>query len=87
MPATGLSSTTSAAGEFGSYTKSFPFGLTMGWPKTLNNPKYFVRNGDEIDKCTYIVGNVRLIPESIPEQFNGVLRAWNAQNDVLGHSN
>jgi hypothetical protein len=81
---TGLSATASAAGEFGSYVKSFPFGLTMGWPKTLNNSKYFVRNGDGIQQCTYIVGNVRLIPETIPEQFNGVLRAWNAQNDVLG---
>jgi hypothetical protein len=81
---TGLTATASAAGEYGSYVKSFPFGLTMGWPKTLNNSKYFVRNGDGIQQCTYIVGNVRLIPETIPEQFNGVLRAWNAQNDVLG---
>ena len=84
-PATGgLVATASAAGEFGSYTKSFPFGITAGWPKTLNNSKYFVRNGDGIQQCTYIVGNVRLIPETIPEQFNGVLRAWNNQNDVLG---
>jgi hypothetical protein len=81
---TGLAATASAAGEYGSYVRSFPFGLTMGWPKTLNNSKYFVRNGDGIQQCTYIVGNVRLIPETIPEQFNGVLRAWNAQNDVLG---
>ena len=81
---TGLTATASASGEFGTYVKSFPFGLTMGWPKTLNNSKYFVRNGDGIQQCTYIVGNVRLIPETIPEQFNGVLRAWNAQNDILG---
>ncbi len=32
----------------------------------------------------YIVGNVRLVPETILEQFKGVLRAWNSQNDVLG---
>jgi hypothetical protein len=81
---TGLAATASAAGEYGSYVRSFPFGLTMGWPKTLNNSKYFVRNGDGIQQCTYIVGNVRLIPETMPEQFNGVLRAWNSQNDVLG---
>ena len=31
-----------------------------------------------------MVGSVRLVPETIPEQFNGVLRAWNAQNDTLG---
>jgi hypothetical protein len=81
---TGLTATASASGELGTYVKSFPFGLTMGWPKTLNNSKYFVRNGDGISQCTYIVGNVRLIPETILEQFNGVLRAWNSQNDVLG---
>ena len=81
---TGLTAVASAAGEFGTYAKSFPFGLTAGWPKTLNNSKYFVRNGDGIQTCTYIVGNVRLIPETIQEQFNGVLRAWNNQNDVLG---
>jgi len=81
---TGLTSVTAAAGELGTYTKSFPFGLTAGWPKLLNNSKYFVRNGDGIATCTYIVGNVRLIPENIQEQFNGVLRAWNSQNDVLG---
>ena len=81
---TGLSTTASTAGEFGTFTKSFGFGLTQGCPKTLNNSKYYVRNGDGIDTCTYIVGNVRLIPEKIPEQFNGVLRAWNNQNDILG---
>ena len=81
---TGLTAVASAAGEYGTYTKSFPFGLTAGWPKLLNNSKYFVRNGDGIQQCTYIVGNVRLIPETIPEQFNGVLRSWNNQNDVLG---
>ena len=83
-PSVGLSATASAVGEYGTYLKSFPFGLNVGWPKLLNNSKYFVRNGDGIQQCTYIVGNVRLIPETIPEQFNGVLRAWNAQNDVLG---
>jgi hypothetical protein len=30
------------------------------------------------------VGAVRLIPETIQEQFNGVLRAFNSQNDILG---
>ena len=81
---TGLTAVASAAGEFGTYTKSFNFGLTAGWGKTLNNSKYFVRNGDGISTCTYIVGNVRLVPETIAEQFNGVLRAWNNQNDTLG---
>ncbi len=43
-----------------------------------------MRNGDGIDKCTYILGAVRMIPENIPEQFNGVLRAFNSQCDTLG---
>ncbi len=58
--------------------------MTLGCAKTLNNSKYFVRNGDGIDRCTYIVGAVRLIPETTQEQFNGVLRAFNSQNDTLG---
>ena len=80
----GATNTASAAGEFGTQLKTFNYGLQLGVAKTLNNSKYFVRNGDGIDKCTYIVGAVRLIPESILEQFNGVLRAFNNQNDTLG---
>ena len=52
----------------------------MGVAKTLNNSKYFVRNGDGISQCTYIVEAVR----SIPETIQGVLRAFNPQNDTLG---
>jgi hypothetical protein len=68
----GLSATSAAIGEFGTYLKSFPYCLTMGWPKTLNNSKYFVRNGDGIQQleCTYIVGNERLIPENMLEQWS-----------------
>ena len=80
----GVTSTSSAAGEYGSQYKTFNYALQLGCAKTLNNSKYFVRNGDGIDRCTYIVGAVRLIPETIPEQFNGVLRAFNSQNDTLG---
>ena len=80
----GVTSTASAAGEYGSQYKTFNYALQLGVAKTLNNSKYFVRNGDGIDKCTYIVGAVRLIPETIQEQFNGVLRAFNTQNDTLG---
>ncbi len=81
---TGLTAVSAAAGEYGTCTKSFSFGLIVGWPKVINNSKYFVRNGDGIQQCTCIVGNVRLIPETIPEQFYGVLRAWKNQNDTLG---
>ena len=71
-------------GEFGSYAYTFKNALMNGVSKTLNNSKYFVRNGDGINYCTYIVGAVRLIPEYVYEQFNGILRAWNNQNDLLG---
>jgi hypothetical protein len=80
----GVTSTAAAAGEYGSQFKTFNYALQLGVAKTLNNSKFFVRNGDGIERCTYICGNVRLIPESIPEQFNGVLRAFNTQSDTLG---
>ncbi len=32
---TGLTATSAGVGEFGTYAKSFPFGLTVGWPKTF----------------------------------------------------
>ena len=51
-PSTGLKATASACGEFGTYLKSFNYGLTLGWGKSLNNSKYFVRNGDGIQTCT-----------------------------------
>ena len=70
-------------GEFGSYVHTFNYALQTGASKTLNNSKYFLRNGDGINYNTWIVGAVRLIPEYIPEQFNGVLRAFNMQSDVL----
>ena len=80
----GATSTSAAAGEYGTQLKTFNYATQLGVAKTLNNSKYFVRNGDGIDRCTYIVGAVRLIPETIQEQFNGVLRAFNTQNDTLG---
>ena len=72
------------AAEFGTLMKSFNTALSLGVAKTLNNSRYFLRNGDGIGTCTYIVGNTRLNPETIAEQFNGVLRAFNSQNDTLG---
>ena len=71
-------------GEYGKSAYTFANQLALGASKTLNNSRYYLRNGDGIVTNTYIVGSVRLIPESILEQFNGVLRAFNAQNDVLG---
>ena len=80
----GTVTTALAGGEYGTHLKTFNYALTLGTAKTLNSSKYFVRNGDGIQQCTYIVGAVRLIPETIQEQFNGVLRAFNSQNDTLG---
>lgn len=74
----------STANEFGGSSKTFENARLLGVQKLLNNSKYFLRNGDGISQCTYIVGAVRLIPESILEQFNGVLRAFNVQSDTLG---
>lgn len=70
--------------EWGSYKKSFDYARLLGVQKLLNNSKYFLRNGDGIQYGTYLVGAVRLVPESILEQFNGVLRAFNCQQDTLG---
>jgi hypothetical protein len=36
------------------------------------------------ESTSVLIRNVRLIPESIPAQFNGVLRAFNSHNDILG---
>ncbi len=58
-PSTGLKA--AAAGEYGTYTKSFTFGLTVGWPKLLNNSEHHIRNGYRIQQCTHIVKNFCLI--------------------------
>jgi hypothetical protein len=44
-PSVGVPATSAAVGEYGTYLNSFPFDLTVGWPKLLNNSKHFVRNG------------------------------------------
>ena len=86
-PSTNYQCTTaniSTYGEYGTYANTFKNALLNGVSKTLNNSKYFVRNGDGINYCTWIVGAVRMIPEYVYEQFNGILRAWNNQTDLLG---
>jgi len=50
----GTTATSSAAGEFGTQLKTFNYALQLGCAKTLNNSKYFVRNGDGIDRCRCI---------------------------------
>ncbi len=72
------------AQEFGLLDKTLSYALHSGQPVTLNHSKYFVRNGSGIKTATWLCGNIRLAPENINEQFNGVLKAFNSQNDTLG---
>ena len=72
------------AQEFGSLDKTLSYALHSGQPVSLNNSKYFVRNGSGIKTCTWLCGNVRLAPENINEQFNGVLKSFNSTIDTLG---
>jgi hypothetical protein len=75
---------TESGQEFGLQQYTFNAALNNAQPLTLNNSKYFIRNGSGIKTCTWIVGNVRYVPETIVEQFNGVLKAFNTQADTLG---
>jgi hypothetical protein len=70
--------------EFGSKDKTINAALNTGQPLTLNNSKYFIRNGSGITSCTWIVGNIRYSPMNITEQYNNVLKAFNSTSDVLG---
>ena len=70
--------------EYGALNKTLNYAIHTGQPITLNNSKYFIRNGSGIKTCTWLCGNVRLAPENINEQFNGVLKAFNSQYDTLG---
>ena len=75
---------TESGQEFGSTSNTFNSALNSGQPMTLNNSKYFLRNGSGVKSCTWIVGNIRYVPETILEQWNGVLKAFNIQADTLG---
>ena len=73
-----------AAQEHGSLDKTLSYVLHSWQSVTLNNSKYFVRNGSGVETATWLCGNVRLALENINEQFNGVLKAFKSQNDTLG---
>ncbi len=68
----GVISTTAAEGEFDTQFKTFNYALQLGVAKILNTSKYFVRNGDAMDRCTYILDAFRSIPETIHEQINSI---------------
>ena len=53
--------------------KSFNYDLTVEVAKTLSHSKYFIRNGDCVDKGVYIVSAIRLIYQ---KQFKNNLMAY-----------
>jgi hypothetical protein len=71
--------------EYGDGLYTFNNQLTRFSPQSLfNQSKYFVRNGTSIKQCRWGIGNVYFDYETLPEQFNSMLKAFNTQNDVLG---
>jgi hypothetical protein len=72
-------------GEYGNGALTFNNLVNFGAPQTLfNQSKYFVRNGTTIKQCRWGIGNVYFDYETLPEQYNSMLKAFNTQNDVLG---
>ena len=58
--------------------------IANGQAITFNNARYFLRNGSGLKTCSYKIGYDSLPSQTIPEQFESVLRAFGTQNDVLG---
>ena len=72
------------SGAFGEDKLTFDNQVRSGKPVIFNNSKYLVRNGESLTEATWFVGNTRLLTEKPTEIFDGVLRHFNIQNDVLG---
>ena len=70
--------------EYGHSAATFTNQVCAGQPLTFNSSKYFVRNGSGIKQSTWIVGNVRLPPESVLESYNSILKAFGTKNDING---
>ena len=75
---------TLASGMFGQNITTFDSQAKNGQAILFNNSKYLVRNGESLDYATWTIGNTRGAPENPTEIFEGVLRHFNIQNDVLG---
>ena len=72
-------------GEFGDGSLTFNNIVNYHAPQTcFNQSKYFVRNGTTLKQCRWGIGNVFFNYETIPEQYNSMLTAFNSHNDVLG---
>lgn len=75
----------SASGTEEGNSISFDGMINTGYPLTFNNSRYFIRNGESIVNCRYLIGGTPLNYENMTEMYNGVLRAFNnSQNDFLG---
>ena len=70
--------------EYGNSYATVGNQIISGQPLTFNSSKYFVRNGSGITQSTWIVGNVRLPPQTPLEDFNSVLKAFGTKNDING---
>jgi hypothetical protein len=58
--------------EYGHSAATVSNQIASGQPLTFNSSKYFVRNGSGISQSTWIVGNVRLPPQTPLEDYNSV---------------
>lgn len=70
--------------EFGNSMATVANQIASGMPLTFNQSKYFVRNGSGVKQSTWIVGNVRLTPQTVLEDYNSILKAFGTKNDVNG---
>jgi hypothetical protein len=70
--------------EYGQQKATVANLIANGHAITFNNSKYFLRNASGLKSSYYKVGYDPLPPQTIPEQFEGVLRAFGTKNDVLG---
>jgi hypothetical protein len=75
---------TKAQLEYGSSSATVANQIASGQPLTFNSSKYFVRNGSGIISTTWLVGNVRLPPETPLESYNSILKGFGNKNDVNG---
>jgi len=72
------------SGEEGLQNTSLDTLINFKYPLTFNSSRYFVRNGDLIQNARWLIGGTPMNSENILEMYNGVLRAFNSQNDMVG---
>jgi hypothetical protein len=70
--------------EFGQSRATLANLIANGHAVTFNNSRFYLRNGSGLKNCAWKVGYNTLPSETIPEQFNQVLKAFGQKNDVLG---